>query len=96
MKAERSGTPMKPLVRADLDALRCANPNCTMMPDGHEVLMNAACHRLGVVLAAYTPGSGVMSFYCPECEMVVAHVAVADTFTPPIDVEARAASAEDA
>lgn len=65
----------RPIVKADLDLIKCDNPACTS--DDCLLQLCPPCHRSAAVKAFYSARWGALELYCGECGKPVARVAVA-------------------
>ena len=71
-------------VRTDLDALKCATPDCDC-GDTHALILRAPCHLKAGLRPHYYRGR--LYFECAKCGDLVTVIAVADTDTgedPPV------------
>jgi hypothetical protein len=65
---------LPPLLKQDLDAFRCPNPECT---GEHPIALVPSCHPRAGVIAVYHPDRGVIQFACHECKTEILEVEVA-------------------
>jgi hypothetical protein len=66
---------MTPVVKQDLDAARCENPEC---PGDHPVVIYSKCHPGMPLGATYCRERGTMILTCVVCQATTMELAVAE------------------